>query len=256
MRRLAAAAAAAILAPSGALPQTKLQFQPLERGDARLAPAPTTRLGPALAPARTRVEVTALARSEVTIAPLQPTTGTAAGTVGSGLQLRATPQPVPSRVEVTALAPSRVLVEALAATQTTAVAALKSELGARETERGTLISLPGDILFDFDEYAIRREARPTLAKLAELIERTPEAQVLVEGHTDAKGSGAYNQALSDRRARAVTRWLVERHGLDAARVEDRGLGESQPAAPNARPDGSDDPEGRQLNRRVEVILLR
>lgn len=80
--------------------------------------------------------------------------------------------------------------------------------------------------------------------------------MLIEGHTDAKGSEAYNLKLSERRAEAVVEWLAVREGIDTAWLDRRGLGEAQPAAPNARPDGRDDPEGRQRNRRVEVILTR
>jgi outer membrane protein OmpA-like peptidoglycan-associated protein len=205
---------------------------------------------------RSRVEVVALTRSTVAIAPLRATVGTAASVTGPGLQLRAMPPSERSRVVIAALAPSRIAIEPLGATATAATAALKSELGARDTARGTLISLPGDVLFDFDEYAIRRDARPTLTKLAQLIRQTPEGRVLIEGHTDAKGSDVYNLKLSERRAEAVAEWLGVQEGIDTARFDRRGLGEAQPAAPNTRRDAHDDPEGRQRNRRVEVILTR
>lgn len=160
----------------------------------------------------------------------------------------------PSRVEIAAIAPSRVSIEALAGSDAAVRATLLSELGARETARGTVVSLPGDVLFDFDRWSIRADARPTLAKLAELIARSPGVPVVVEGHTDAKGSEAYNQRLSERRADSVADWLARQRGVDPARLGRRGLGESEPVAPNARADGSDDPAGRQRNRRVEVIL--
>jgi outer membrane protein OmpA-like peptidoglycan-associated protein len=223
MRHTAAFAALMILAVGGTHAQSRLQLQPLQAGGGATAAEPVTRLSPPMAPARSRVKMTALARSEVTIA---------------------------------ALTASRVLIEPLDATATVAAAALKSELGARETERGTLISLPGDVLFDFDKYAIRRDARPTLARLAELIRQMPEGRVLIEGHTDAKGSEAYNLKLSERRAEAVAEWLGVQEGIDTTRLDRRGLGEARPAAPNTRADGRDDPEGRQRNRRVEVILTR
>ena len=76
----------------------------------------------------------------------------------------------------------------------------------------------------------------------------------IEGYTDAIGSAAYNQELSERRARAVEVWLVA-HGIvgrDAAQVQ--GYGKSKPIAPNTKPDGSDNPEGREKNRRVEIVI--
>lgn len=133
------------------------------------------------------------------------------------------------------------------------VEALKSELGAVETERGTVVSLPGDVTFDFDEATIRDDARPTLDRLAQLIQAGGEGRITVEGHTDSRGDDAYNQRLSERRAEAVKAYLVQQ-GVSADRLATLGLGERRPVAPNARPDGSDDEAGRQRNRRVEVIL--
>lgn len=176
MHRVPAFAALMVLAAGGAAhAQSRLQLQPLQPSGSSTGPAPVTRLSPPTAPVRSRVGVTALACSEVTIAPLRTALGAAAAVAGSGLPMRAVPPPERSRVTIAALAASRVLIEPLAATAAVAAAALKSELGVRETERGTLISLPGDVLFDFDKYAIRRDApRPTLGKLAELIIRRPK----------------------------------------------------------------------------------
>lgn len=74
-----------------------------------------------------------------------------------------------------------------------------------------------------------------------------------QGHTDAKGADDYNQTLSEKRARTVKDWLAAK-GAVAASTPIQGWGERKPVAPNAKPDGSDDPQGRQKNRRVEVIL--
>jgi outer membrane protein OmpA-like peptidoglycan-associated protein len=76
----------------------------------------------------------------------------------------------------------------------------------------------------------------------------------VEGHTDAKGAEQYNQELSVRRATSVRDWLVRSAGLRAGSVTAVGFGETRPVAPNAKADGSDDPEGRQRNRRVEIVV--
>lgn len=129
------------------------------------------------------------------------------------------------------------------------------DLAGRETEQEVRYSLAGDVLFAFDRARIRPDAEAVLAKLAEEIRtRFPGAPVRIEGHTDAKGNEAYNLDLSRRRAEAVESWLVHEGGVDAGRIETRGLGESRPVAPNATPDGRDDPAGRQKNRRVEVVV--
>jgi outer membrane protein OmpA-like peptidoglycan-associated protein len=109
-----------------------------------------------------------------------------------------------------------------------------------------------DFLFDFDRAEIRSEAAPALAELAQRIADANNV-VLIEGHTDAIGSESYNQTLSERRATAVRIALASR-GLPPARLNVRGFGKTRPVAPNLREDGSDDPDGRQLNRRVEVVI--
>lgn len=138
----------------------------------------------------------------------------------------------------------------------TPVDAIKTELGATETDRGTLVSLPGDVTFDFDKATIRPDARPTLDKLAELIKAQNPASTAIEGHSDSKGNDSYNQRLSEQRATAVRDYLISVRTVDGTRLKTSGLGELRPVAPNAKPDGSDDEAGRQRNRRVEVILAK
>jgi outer membrane protein OmpA-like peptidoglycan-associated protein len=84
----------------------------------------------------------------------------------------------------------------------------------------------------------------------------PASPATVDGHTDGKGDASYNQNLSERRAKSVRDWLVKLGGVPAARLTARGFGMSHPVAPNAKPDGSDNPPGRQLNRRVEIRVKR
>ncbi|UUL82883.1 OmpA family protein [Sphingomonas qomolangmaensis] len=134
------------------------------------------------------------------------------------------------------------------------VQTLQTELNATQTDRGTLVSLPGDVLFDFDKATIRADARGTLDKLAELVKAQNPPSVSIEGHTDAKGDDAYNKRLSEGRAQAVRDYLVEQRQVDAAILTAIGLGELRPTAPNANPTGGDDPDGRQKNRRVEIVL--
>lgn len=109
-----------------------------------------------------------------------------------------------------------------------------------------------DLLFDFDRAEIRAEAGPALAELSQRIARADKT-VLIEGHTDGKGTDSYNQGLSERRAVAVKTALVV-GGLQQSRLNVRGFGKARPVAPNQNPDGTDDPDGRQRNRRVEVVI--
>lgn len=132
---------------------------------------------------------------------------------------------------------------------------LLREFGAREKDGRIVISLPGDVLFDFDKSDIRADARPALGRLIEVLKAYPKAPVLIEGHTDAKGEDAYNLALSDRRAASVKAYLA-RGKIAVSRLSMHGLGETRPVALNTKPDGSDDPDGRQRNRRVEFIIGR
>ena len=91
--------------------------------------------------------------------------------------------------------------------------------------------------------------------VADPAEANPVLQVVrVEGHTDARGPDDYNQSLSQQRAESVKRWLVEYGGIVAERITTLGFGESQSLALNQRDDGSDDPTGRQQNRRVEIVV--
>lgn len=130
---------------------------------------------------------------------------------------------------------------------------LLSELGAREQQGDIVIAVPGDVLFAFDSSDIRADARPVLARVTELLKAYGDAPVRIEGHTDAIGSDIYNLGLSRQRAASVGAWLRAR-GIDAERMRTAGFGEARPTAANTRPDGSDDPEGRQRNRRVEIII--
>ena len=126
---------------------------------------------------------------------------------------------------------------------------------AAKTSKEVRLQLMTDVLFDFDKADLRPEAEGVLEDLAARIKQAFERpKVRVEGHTDALGSDAYNQSLSERRAESVRGWLAERGGLPAKSLAAAGLGEARPVAPNVHLDGSDDPEGRQRNRRVEVTV--
>ncbi len=105
------------------------------------------------------------------------------------------------------------------------------------------------VYFDVGSERIRPESTPTLKEIARMLDEHPELKLAIEGHTDATGQAAANLALSSRRAAAVREALVTQFGVDAGRLTAKGLGQSKPAAPNATP------EGRQQNRRVELVRM-
>jgi OmpA-OmpF porin, OOP family len=113
------------------------------------------------------------------------------------------------------------------------------------------IDLKG-VNFDFDKATLRPDAVSILNEAIEILKRYPDLRVEVAGHTDSIGSDAYNQGLSERRAKTVYDYLTS-NGVDAGRLAGpTGYGESRPIAPNTNPDGSDNPEGRAQNRRTEL----
>lgn len=119
-------------------------------------------------------------------------------------------------------------------------------------------NIEADVLFDFGEAEIKPAAAAELGKIAKSLgEEVPDgATVQVDGHTDAKGDTASNQALSLRRAQAIVDWLAAEGGIARSRLKATGYGETKPASPNTKPDGSDDPEGRAKNRRVVISAAR
>jgi len=120
------------------------------------------------------------------------------------------------------------------------------EIEGKHTERGILVTL-GDVLFEFNKADLLATAQPRLDKLAEFLRQFPEKKLLIEGYTDAIGSDRYNLELSQRRAEAVKSALVRR-GIDPSRMVAEGYGKAYPVADNK------DPGGRQMNRRVEVVV--
>ena len=128
-------------------------------------------------------------------------------------------------------------------------------LEVEETETEVRLELAADGLFDFDRSELRPQAEGMLGQALEYLARYPGASIRIEGHTDGKGSAAYNEKLSVQRAESVREWFRS-HGADRQTYEVKGWGAQKPIAPNTRPDGTDDPEGRQQNRRVEIIIRK
>lgn len=134
-------------------------------------------------------------------------------------------------------------------------AVTEMELEVKETDRGVEILFPDVLLFDYDSDRLKSEAKTKMHKIAAVVNDpgVESRTIAVEGHTDSKGSDAYNMDLSIRRSHSIERALVF-SGVRKERMVVKGLGESKPIAPNAKPDGTDDPEGRARNRRVEIII--
>jgi outer membrane protein OmpA-like peptidoglycan-associated protein len=123
---------------------------------------------------------------------------------------------------------------------------LNSILATRDSARG-LVANMSDVLFRSGSFELLPGARERLAKVSGIVLAYPTLHVAIEGHTDSVGSDEYNQQLSERRAQAVRDYFVQQ-GINSAAVEARGYGKTEPIA------GNDTPEGRQQNRRVELIL--
>lgn len=118
---------------------------------------------------------------------------------------------------------------------------------------GKTYTVGADALFAFDKYALSADAEKTLGVLGPMLKKSAGYPIRIAGYTDAIGSVAYNITLSEQRAKSVRDWLAS-HGYIAASTAYAGYGKSDPIAPNTKPDGSDNPAGRQKNRRVEITV--
>lgn len=130
---------------------------------------------------------------------------------------------------------------------------LAESLGAKDKSTGTLVTLSDRFLFGFGSADLAPTAAASLDNVVALMAGTT-GPVTVTGHTDSIGTDAVNQPLSEKRAEAVKDYLVSK-GIDAARITTSGKGSTEPVADN-EVDGHDNPEGRQQNRRVEVLFAK
>jgi outer membrane protein OmpA-like peptidoglycan-associated protein len=124
-----------------------------------------------------------------------------------------------------------------------------------DPEQPTIMYVIRPVFFAFDRYNLSPEAKSTLDDLAEILQVYPALEVQAIGHTDHKGSDSYNMMLSRKRSASVVKYITQK-GIDGKRIKSTGVGESQPVARNANPDGSDSPQGRKLNRRVEILVVK
>lgn len=126
-------------------------------------------------------------------------------------------------------------------------------LETRVDARGVTVVVT-DVLFGFDSDELSPKGVQRVGRIAEIVGRVaPGRPLACEGHTDARGGGTYNFDLSLRRANRVLEALAAA-GVERTLLRAEGFGETRPVAPEARPDGSDDPDARQRNRRVEVVI--
>ena len=120
------------------------------------------------------------------------------------------------------------------------------KMKAKQTDRGIVLTL-GDVLFDTGRAELNPGAATKMDQLAQFLTQHPDRRAEIDGFTDSVGSDAYNEELSQRRANAVKAALVTR-GVDPTRINTQGYGKAYPVASNT------DSGGRQLNRRVEVVI--
>ncbi len=126
---------------------------------------------------------------------------------------------------------------------------LSAILETRKEARGLIVSL-SDVLFDFNKASLKPGARERLAKLAGVLLAYPGTyQIEIEGHTDSIGSEEYNQKLSEDRAASVRSYLMESGIVTDKIIATRGFGKTKPVATN------ETAEGRQMNRRVEIVIV-
>jgi outer membrane protein OmpA-like peptidoglycan-associated protein len=127
---------------------------------------------------------------------------------------------------------------------------MKEVLGDAEVKRvgeGIVIEFKDKVLFGFDRADLTAQAKTNLDKLTNILQKYPDTNIEVLGHTDSKGTNKYNQSLSERRASSVSAH-IRSQGINSSRLSIRGLGESDPKSPN------DSEAARSENRRVEFVI--
>ena len=112
-----------------------------------------------------------------------------------------------------------------------------------------------NIYYDFDKATLRPESYPALDEIVRMMTVYPDLVIELSAHTDTKGSESYNLKLSGERAKNIVAYLTDK-GIDPARLHSKGYGEERPVAPNKNDDGSDNPEGREKNRRTEFKVIK
>lgn len=132
------------------------------------------------------------------------------------------------------------------------LSAAGSDLSANNNEFNIQVNLSSDVLFDFGKASLKPEAEPELQQAAETLKSKGKGIIAIVGHTDNIGSDAANQKLSLQRAEAVRNYF-KAQGIDL-NYQVSGMGERQPLEANTLSNGEDNPDGRQKNRRVEIVI--
>jgi len=111
------------------------------------------------------------------------------------------------------------------------------------------------ILFEYNKFVISNKSQAELKDAIDFVKKYPGSRIEIAGHTDNRGTQKYNQTLSEKRAEAVREYLIKEGGVDPDKITAVGHRDLYPIAPNQKPDGKDNPEGRAQNRRVEINIL-
>lgn len=112
-----------------------------------------------------------------------------------------------------------------------------------------------NVLYDFNSATLREESKTVLNGIVKILKDNPKIKIELASHTDSIGSDAYNMKLSQDRAQSCVDYIIQ-NGIEEARIFAKGYGKSKPVAPNSLPNGKDNPDGRQLNRRTEFTVLK
>jgi len=213
----------------------------------------------AAAPANSRAAVAPIIRSHLSQAVV---TVVPAPQAAAGPGATAPPPPVPSPPSATPVS-SAARPPASAGNPAPAKDAapkslpqLEAALHAEKTDRGLRLVVPADLLFSVQQGGLEGVAVPPLATLAELVAAVQPREVVVIGHTDSSGEDDANLALSKERAHAVAAWLAAHAPKQRPHFVEEAYGRTRPVAPNHNADGSDNPDGRASNRRIEILLRR
>ena len=130
---------------------------------------------------------------------------------------------------------------------------LSLDTKAEDLEKDSKLVLE-NMYFDTNQDKIKASSKSSLELLLAFMQKNAGIKIEISGHTDSRGNDAYNLDLSQRRAESVMDYLIK-NGIDENRLVAKGYGETEPIAPNDNKDGSDNPEGRKLNRRTEIKIL-
>jgi len=127
-------------------------------------------------------------------------------------------------------------------------------LSLKKMEKNKAYTL-NNIYYEFDKADLTQASKAVLDTLFDILKENPQIAIELSSHTDSKGSDKYNLDLSQKRAESCTNYLINEKGVAKERVTAKGYGETVPVAPNTKPDGKDDEEGRAKNRRTEFKII-